>query len=101
MIRYLDLADFLIRAEAATDIPAEKVAVLGHRIIANHPLPDGNKRTALLCMIEFVEINGCIWRPPSDDSDGDETVGKLVALASGDLSPDEFVRWVEERIADP
>lgn len=24
----------------------QKVAVLGHRLIANHPLPDGNKRTA-------------------------------------------------------
>lgn len=135
MIRYLDLADFLLRAEAATGIAAEtlymqvnlpmaesalaapragfgevefypdfaqKVAVLGHRIIANHPLPDGNKRTALLCMIEFVEINGFVWQPPpADDPDGDETVDTLVALAAGDLSAEKFAAWVEQRIDQP
>ncbi len=132
MIRYLDLADFLLMAEAALGIRAEtlylkvnlplaesalsapqavfgevefypefahKVAVLGHRLIANHPLPDGNKRTALLCMIEFAEINGCAWQPPEgDDPDGDETVATLVALAAGELPIEDFVAWVRLRI---
>lgn len=135
MIRYLDLADFLLRAQAATGIQAEtlymqanlplaesalgaprasfgevefypdfaqKVAVLGHRLVANHPLPDGNKRTALLCMIEFADINGYRWQPPSaDDPDGDETVETMVALTAGELELDDFVAWVEERLGPP
>lgn len=135
MTRYLDLADFLLRAEAALGIGAEtlymqanlplaesalsaprasfgevefypdftqKVAVLGERLIANHPLPDGNKRTALLCMIEFAELNGCMWHAPAGDTeDGDETVSTLVALAAGELASEDFVEWVRERLAAP
>lgn len=135
MIRYLDLADFLLRAEAVLGIAAEtlylqadlpmaesalsapqasfgevefypefpqKVAVLGHRLIANHPLPDGNKRTALLCMIEFAAINSWQWQPPtSDGPEGDETVATLIALAAGDLPSDEFLAWVRGRITRP
>lgn len=135
MTRYLDLADFLLRAEAALDIPAEtlymqanlplaesalsaprasfgevefypdfaqKVAVLGERLIANHPLPDGNKRTALLCMIEFAELNGCTWRSPAGDAaDGEETVSTLVALAAGELESENFLEWVRERLSPP
>lgn len=37
---------------------ADKAAVLCSRLARNHPLPDGNKRTAYLCLIEFVERNG-------------------------------------------
>ncbi len=135
MTRYLDLADFLLIAEAALQVRAEdlymqvnlplaesalgapraafgevefypefaqKVAVLGHRLVANHPLPDGNKRTALLCMIVFVENNGCTWIPPeADATEGDETVVTMVALAAGDLVLDDFIEWVRERIGSP
>lgn len=132
MTRYLDLADFLLIAEAVLQVRAEdlymqvnlplaesalsapwaafgevefypefsqKVAVLGHRLIANHPLTDGNKRTALVCMIEFVERNGCKWvHPEADGTEGDESVQTIVALAAGDLALDDFVEWVRERI---
>jgi death-on-curing protein len=45
----------------------EKAAVLCARIVRNHRLPDGNKRTGFLSLVEFVERNGGRWRP----SDGD------------------------------
>lgn len=132
MIGYLDLADFLLQAEAALGIDAEtlymqadlpmaesalsapraafgevefyesfgeKVAVLGQRIVANHPLLDGNKRTALLCMMEFTERNGYRWVPPTaDETDGDETVKVMVALAAGEFSVERFLAWVMDRV---
>lgn len=77
----------------------QKVAVLGHRLVANHPLPDGNKRAALLCMREFAEINECVWRhPAADGPEGDETVATMVALAAGDLAFDDFLTWIRHRI---
>lgn len=77
----------------------EKVAVLGQHIVANHPLLDGNKRTALLCMMEFTERNGFRWVPPAaDEPEGDETVGIMVALAAGQLSGATFLAWVKDRI---
>lgn len=32
--------------------PHQKAAVLYSRLVRNHPLPDGNKRVAFICMIE-------------------------------------------------
>ena len=53
----------------------EKAATLCFHLIRNHPLPDGNKRVAYLCMIEIVERNGYEWVPPAaDGTQGDETV---------------------------
>jgi len=40
----------------------EKAAVLTWHLIRNHPMPDGNKRTASVCLLEFVERNGRNWR---------------------------------------
>ncbi|MEM9036382.1 MAG: type II toxin-antitoxin system death-on-curing family toxin [Actinomycetota bacterium] len=71
-----------------------KVAVLGYRLARSHALPDGNKRTALLAMIEFAERNGRAWR----DLDEDDTVETMIAVASGTMSEDAFIGWVSERL---
>jgi death-on-curing protein len=79
-----------------------KVAVLGHRLISNHALPDGNKRVAYLCMVEMCERNGYVWVPPERDGlDGDETVEVIVAVAAGELGLEAFARWVEDRVREP
>ena len=39
----------------------QKAAVLLERLVRNHPLPDGNKRTAFLLMLLFLERNGRHW----------------------------------------
>src|SRR5215467_12465484 len=129
--RYLDLADFLIIAEAATGIAAEtlagsarvvshaesalhapragygdteaypdfaeKAAILCARIIQDHPLPDGNKRTAFLCMVEFIERNGRRFELGAADT-AQHVADVLVALASHEISERAFVAWVGARI---
>jgi death-on-curing protein len=76
---------------------AEKAAVVCSRLIANHPLPDGNKRTAFLCMVEFLARNELGWQPsPIED---DVTLQTLLALAAHEIDESSFVDWVRERIA--
>jgi death-on-curing protein len=133
-VQYLDLADFLVVAEAVLDVEAEvlahranlhladsalnapragfgevefypefatKAAVLCWHIIRNHPLPDGNKRSGYLSMVEFVERNGYTWTPPPNDPGGDQTVEILVGVAAGTVSAENLADWVRDRIAPP
>ena len=87
--RYLDLADSALHAPAAEfggvefypDL-ARKTAVLASRLIRNHPLPDGNKRVAYLCALEFVARNGGTWTYPPDDPEGDLSAAVAAARSS-------------------
>ena len=78
---------------------ARKVAVLGYRLIKNHPFPDGNKRVAFLAMVEMAERNGARWDEPADDPDGDQTVAMIVDAAAGSVDEQQFIAWVEGRIS--
>jgi death-on-curing protein len=124
---YLDLADYLLVAEAVLDHPAEdiarfdrislaesalaapamsfsgiefypdpimKAAVLCARLARNHPLPDGNKRVAYLCLREFLVRNDFEFIRPSVD----ETVGVIEALAAGELAEPDFAEWLRKQI---
>jgi death-on-curing protein len=74
--------------------PIMKAAVLCARLVRNHPLPDGNKRVAYLCLREFLARNGLEFhRPPVD-----ETVGVIEALAAGELSEPDFADWLREHV---
>jgi death on curing protein len=75
--------------------PAQRAAIACSRIIRNHPLPDGNKRTGYLCMLVQLERAGLIFTHPEGGED--ETADVIEALAAGDLSEEAFVEWVEER----
>lgn len=132
---YLELADFLLIAEAVLGVPAEdlarsdrvvalaesalaapaasfvgeefypdfieKAAVLCSHLGHNHPLLDGNKRNAYLCLTEFIERNGYWWLPPVDEVGEDETVETIIQLAAGQLSELEFTEWVRQHLVDP
>lgn len=76
---------------------AIKVAVLGYRLTRNHALPDGNKRTALLAMIDFAERNGWRWRDLAED----ETVEMMVNVAAGTVTEETFARWVAAQLEEP
>lgn len=127
-VQYLDLLDYLLIAEAVSGIEAQtlagmprvtdlassalmvpqagwagheaypefaqKVALLGARLAKNHPLPDGNKRTAFLAMIEFAERNGYEIDVPGVD----ETVSVMLAVASSEMSENDFVAWIRPRL---
>ncbi len=71
-----------------------KVAVLGYRLLRNHPLPDGNKRCAFLAMIEMVERNGKQWSV----LDEDDTVKAIESAAAGALDEASFIDWVSRQI---
>ena len=44
-----------------------KAAILVERLIRNHALPDGNKRTAYACLREFVARNNYVWKSSTTD----------------------------------
>ncbi len=71
----------------------EKAAVLLERLARNHPLPDGNKRTAFLLTEIFLEINGSALDGELPDVD----VPMVEQIAAGEVSQDEIVAWLSER----
>jgi death on curing protein len=75
---------------------ADKAAVLCSRLVRNHPLPDGNKRVALLAMLELVDRNGGRWTPPSGGQD--EVAATIEDLATRELSEAAFAAWVRARV---
>lgn len=80
---------------------AVKVAVLLQRVASNHALPDGNKRTALLCAVLFANLNGLGWEPPAaDDPEGAETAEIVEAAAAGEVPLAALAAWVNDRLAD-
>jgi death on curing protein len=72
-----------------------RAAILASRIIRNHPLLDGNKRLALLAMIEFLRRNNQDW--PSD-VDQDELAETFERLAARELSEQDFATWVAAKL---
>lgn len=78
---------------------ADKTAVLGYRILRNHPFPDGNKRTAFIAMAELAERNGHIWEEPDGDPAGDDTVSMMIAAAASEISEQQFADWVRSRLS--
>ncbi len=101
----LDLAESALHAPRAEFggvefYPAfeQKAAVLLSRLISNHPLPDGNKRSAMACVQLFVAMNGRQWHPPIGDDDADESFKVLLSIASGSLTEEELASWVRQRL---
>ncbi|MGW6687836.1 type II toxin-antitoxin system death-on-curing family toxin [Streptomyces sp. NPDC054961] len=58
----------------------EQAAALLHGIAANHPLVDGNKRTAWLAAATFLALNGV----DLGDADQDAAYGLVIDVASGE-----------------
>ena len=95
MTIYLGLEDFVETAAAVLDLV---------RLAKNHALPDGNKRTALTCMVRFCLRNGHEYLPPlGDHPDGEETFQRMLAIAAApaeDLEAieTETARWIAQRL---
>lgn len=75
--------------------PHEKAAILCSRIVRNHPLPDGNKRAAYICMLEFVARNGGTFDSVTGGTD--EIAGMIEDLAAGLVDERTFTAWVKDR----
>jgi len=79
--------------------PAQRAAIVCSRIIRNHPLPDGNKRTGYLCMLIQLDALNLEFEHP--DGDQDKTADVIEALAAGTLTEENFVDWVKARTSGP
>ncbi len=64
----------------AYEDPYEQAAALLHGIAINHPLVDGNKRTAWLAAATFLAVNGIDLA----DVDQDAAYGLVIDVAAGD-----------------
>jgi death-on-curing protein len=71
----------------------EKAAILLERLARNHPLPDGNKRTAFLLTTLFLEINGSALSGELPEVD----VPMVERIAAGQATSDEILVWLSER----
>lgn len=70
--------------------PLQRAAILASRIVRNHPLPDGNKRVALILMDLYLEEQG--YRLDAAPPEIDRT---FRALAGRELSEESFLAWLE------
>lgn len=62
-------------------------------IAKNHPFLDGNKRTALVVSVAFLNLNRFDF-----DVRAEETYSKFLGLAEGTLSEEELANWYRELI---
>ncbi len=64
-------------------------AHLAFSLIKNHPFLDGNKRTGILSMLVFLEINGL-----SITCSDDELITIGLALADSSMNESELIDWI-------
>jgi death-on-curing protein len=62
-------------------------------IAKNHPFLDGNKRTALVVAVTFLNLNGFDFDAPTP-----EVYTIFLSLAEGTVSEEELAAWFRERL---
>jgi death-on-curing protein len=73
---------------------ASLAASYAYGIVRNHPFVDGNKRTGwVLCQL-FLAKNGLTMTFQDADA-----VVRMLALAAGEISEEQFADWLRERLS--
>ena len=72
---------------------AAKAAAYLYHITQNHPFYDGNKRTAAMASLIFLDVNNVTTLP----SPG-ELEKTTLSVASGKTSKDQLITWFHEQI---
>ena len=72
---------------------AALAAAYAFGIAKNHPFVDGNKRTALVAMETFLELNGRTL-----EADDVQCALTILALAAGELSEADLAAWVRKNL---
>jgi death-on-curing protein len=67
----------------------ELAAAYAFGIAKNHPFVDGNKRTAFVASVVFLELNGYELRASEED-----VVVTILALAAGEMSEARLAKWL-------
>ena len=73
-----------------TDI-ATLAAEYAFGLVRNHPYRDGTKRIGFLAMVTFLGLNGNDF-----DASEAEVLTRVLALADGRVSEDQFADWTRE-----
>jgi death on curing protein len=71
----------------------QRAAILASRIMRNHPLPDGNKRVALILMDVYLQSEGFEFVAEAEETD---RIFRSVAASS--LTEEAFTDWVRSRV---
>jgi len=82
-----------LHAYGETALP-RLAAAYGIGVVKNHPFVDGNKRTGFTVAVVFLEANGLRFDAPEEAA-----VLRTLALAAGELSEDDFGKWLAESCA--
>lgn len=69
----------------------EKACWTGYAMIQNHPFVDGNKRMGMHLLALTLRMNDVDYRPTNE-----EVVRVGFAIASGEMTYEELVQWVEQ-----
>jgi death-on-curing family protein len=87
---------------------AAAAAALTHALIQNHPFHNGNKRTALITLVVFLQKNS--WYPLFDEDDiyslvvsvADHSIAEPIdGRSDSDREVFEIYRWVREKSISP
>lgn len=74
----------------------ECAAAYAFGIARNHPFVDGNKRTAFVASVVFLEMNGSSFQASEED-----VVVTFLALAAGEMTQARLARWfVRNTVSD-
>ena len=79
-------------ADAYPDLAAKAAALL-HSLVLNHPFIDGNKRTAVLATLVFLDLNGYVVR-----WDQREALDFMLRLAQHQVELDDVIAFLRERM---
>ena len=71
----------------------DKAAALFHSMILNHPFLDGNKRTALAVLYEFLKQNGYKLKATEK-----ELIELPLQIERKDLSLEQIAKWLKEHV---
>ena len=71
----------------------ELAAAYAFGLVKNHPLVDGNKRSAFVAAVLFLALNA--WHLVATDAD---CVIAMLNLATGEISEAQFAVWLCERV---
>jgi len=71
----------------------EKAVALCFSLVMNHPFVDGNKRAGHVSMEAMLLRNGFEINAPIDEQEA-----LILRLAAGQLSRDEFTKWLQSHL---
>jgi death-on-curing protein len=63
-------------------------------IVRNHPFVDGNKRTAFVAGVVFLEVNGHRFTATEEDA-----TQAVLGLADGSIDEASFVGWLRANVS--